>query len=725
MLKVGTQKSASALIAIASIVGCGESGAQSTDLSVGEAAAGFLMGRSTEGVWTAQVPGSAAEVVFDESSKTYRLDLDGQGLSRDFPKKPLLRMRLGTFDPVQQDPITLISPALRTSFLESDDGSESQAYLVQFMTQPIEAMQEHLSSIGVRLLAPFPDHAYIVHMDGPTASETKALPFVRWVGRYHPALKLDAAVADRMVRGDSGPERYSVMLMQSGSTMQDLVAERVRMTGGEVELTTQGRRMVVRLNRMGLMRVAAMKEVLFIDEPGEKEDDLDIARQISGADAVEAVRGYSGEGVRAEVMDSGLRTTHTDFVANPPLIHVGNGSSTFHGTAVYGIVFGDGTSDSRGRGLIPDAEQPIFSSYITLGDRFAHTARLVDPSGPYRAVFQTNSWGNARTFNYTTISADMDEILFENDILILQSQSNAGDQDSRPQAWAKNILSVGGVRHFNTLDRSDDQWNFGASIGPASDGRIKPDLWHFYDLTFAPSSSSNTSYTEFGGTSGATPVTAGYMGLIYQMWADGVFNGAGPGQNRDVFDARPHMTTAKALAINTAHQYPFSGTSDDKNRVHQGWGMVDVENLYDIAESNNFLLPVVVDESLVIGPTEIQTIPVATDGSAPLKITLVYADPPGTPGAARHRVNDLTLRVIGPTGTVYWGNHGLLTGVWSTPGGSANEVDTVENVFIQNPQAGTWNIEVRADEIVQDGHTETPALDADYALVVTTRYASN
>ena len=30
-----------------------------------------------------------------------------------------------------------------------------------------------------------------------------------------------------------------------------------------------------------------------------------------------------------------------------------------------------------------------------------------------------------------------------------------------------------------------------------------------------------------------------------------------------------------------------------------------------------------------------------------------------SPSAAQHRVNDLTLRVESPTGTVYWGNHGL------------------------------------------------------------------
>ncbi|MGH8881425.1 MAG: hypothetical protein ACRD0P_29425 [Stackebrandtia sp.] len=109
---------------------------------------------------------------------------------------------------------------------------------------------------------------------------------------------------------------------------------------------------------------------------------------------------------------------------------------------------------------------------------------------------------------------------------------------------------------------------------------------------------------------------------------------------------------------------------------------------------------------------------VTSNGSRPLLATLVYTDPAGTPGAARARVNDLTLRVTAPNGTVYFGNNGLSSGVWSTPGGAANVVDTVENVFVQTAAAGTWTVDVLATQLNADGHRETTATDADYALVV-------
>jgi len=270
------------------------------------------------------------------------------------------------------------------------------------------------------------------------------------------------------------------------------------------------------------------------------------------------------------------------------------------------------------------------------------------------------------------------------------------------------------VYHYDTLTKTDDAWNYGASIGPASDGRIKPDFCSFYDYILTTTSGSPTAYTTtFGGTSGATPIIAGYFGLFFQMWSDGIFgNDVDP--SGTVFDNRPHMTTAKAMMINTADQYPFNGTTHDKTRMHQGWGMPSVKNLYDLRD--NFYI---IDESDTLLPFEVATHTVAVEAGSPfLKVTMTYADPAGNPSVqTQHRINDLTLKVTSPSNVVYWGNYGLKTAVWSQPDGNADTKDTVECVFIQNPESGAWTIEVSADEIVEDSHVETPELDADYALV--------
>ena len=66
------------------------------------------------------------------------------------------------------------------------------------------------------------------------------------------------------------------------------------------------------------------------------------------------------------------------------------------------------------------------------GNRYTHTSELVNPSLSYQAVLQSNSWGSNLTSSYTTISAEMDDIILDSDLLILQSQSNAGTTSSRP-----------------------------------------------------------------------------------------------------------------------------------------------------------------------------------------------------------------------------------------------------------------------------------------------------
>ncbi|MCP3919278.1 MAG: PKD domain-containing protein [bacterium] len=170
----------------------------------------------------------------------------------------------------------------------------------------------------------------------------------------------------------------------------------------------------------------------------------------------------------------------------------------------------------------------------------------------------------------------------------------------------------------------------------------------------------------------------------------------------------------KALAINTATQWTFSGTGHDLTRTHQGWGHPDLATAWNLR--NDMF---VVDETDVLTELDSTIHTLTVDPGEPaFKATLVYRDRPGTTSSSLHRINDLDLRVTAPGGTVYWGNNGLHANMWSTAGGGANDVDTVENVFVQSPAAGQWLVEVIASEINQDSHSETGALDADYALVV-------
>jgi serine protease AprX len=624
-------------------------------------------------------------------------------LAADGPDGFVLELKYARFDPLGG-----AAPAV-DPLLAAD--RETSLYIVQFQATPSEADRQAVRDAGAEVLQYLVSRSHIVRMDRAARAAVEALPSVRWVGPYHPAYRLDPPLRAALMAGDAlGDQRYLIHVTRPGPDEKETVAERIREMGGVIDkLTPHGYVLQATLSPDQLIEVVHMNEVLFIDPWRAPQTYMNNVRIDGGANYVESVAGYTGQGVRAEVMDGGLLTSHQDFQSNPPIIHVANGPSTWHGTSVYGIVFGDGTGNPTGRGMLPDA-QGIFSAYGSLGDRYQHIMELV--ADPYNAVFQTNSWGSCCTTQYGVQAADMDLIIFDSDFLLLQAQANEGSQNSDVIAFAKNIVSVGGIQHFDTLSRADDQWGFAGSIGPAADGRIKPDLAYWYDHIFT--TSDDGSYTaSFGGTSAATPETAGHFGLMFQMWSEGIFgNPVTPGGT--VFENRPHMATAKALMVNTAEPYEFTGPTHDLTRVHQGWGLANVANLYDTRDK----ILVVDEEDVLTDGQSIAYVAAVGSGEPRLKATLVYLDPPGNPASSVARINDLSLKVTSPGGTVYWGNNGLQEGNVSTPGGSPNDVDTVENVWIENPQVGTWTVEVIAHEIVEDSHVETPQIDADFALVV-------
>ena len=619
-----------------------------------------------------------------------------------------LQLRYAAFDPLDTTPAI---PAQLAAHRQPG------VYIVQLEGRATDAARDAITSTGARLGRFLPHNAYIVRMDGPTADAVRTMPAVRWVGPYHAAYKLDEPLLQAIVLGVGvdTPTRYSIQMLERGANMQNAVAQEVVRLGGVVHGSEpQGYRIEATLSLAQLTAVAHRPEVLFIDAKGAPEDDMDVVRVFGGADMLHRM-GFSGEGVRGEVLDGGLRTTHEDFQARPAIIHGANSPVTAHGTAVYGIVFGDGSADDRYTGMLPNA-QGIFASYTELGflggttTRYDHTAELVDENGAYRAVFQSNSWGDPRDTDYTTISAQMDDIAFLNDILITQSQSNSGTRDSRPQAWAKNIVSVGGINHSRTLHREDD-FHWAASTGPAADGRIKPDLSHFYDSIETTSSAGPREYTIFNGTSASTPIVAGHFGVLYQLWAEGVFGNA-VDPSGDVFSNRPSAMTAKAMMINSARAWPID---DQIARHHQGWGPPDVASLYN-ARQNLFI----VDQSRTLlraGDRAEYRVSIPSHARQ-LRVTMAYLDPAGNPAARVHRINDLDLRVTSPSGEVYRGNVGLDDALFSSPGGPPNSNDTVENVFLEAATPGVWKVEVIADEINEDGNPETPGVDAHFALVI-------
>jgi serine protease AprX len=679
---------------------------------------------------TIELPDGGVLVTWSEleggaATPYFAYSLDGRNVAgRVMQNELTIGLRYAAFDPLAGEPV--VDARLRS-------GAGSEVRLVQFHATALPAMQEALAGAGAEILRFVGNNTMIVRMTPGASERVRALPFVRWEGAFHTAYKLDEAVLAEVLGQvpEQAEARYSIECFDRGMAAQQAVARKVVALGGIVEIfTPDAFRMEATLTPAQLLEIARMDEVHFIDPwGGPGGTDTNLVRQLGGANFLQTTAGFTGQGVRGEIFDTELRTTHTEFTVITPLIHSTGTTGSAHGTSCFSINFARGAS-ANARGILPDAEEGIFYRYSESTQfggtktRLAINQELINPAGPYRAVFQTSSVGSTQTTAYTTVSQEVDDYLFITKLLSTQSQSNTSNQNSRPQAWAKNIVSGGAVNHFNNATRSAHQWastasscgsGGSASIGPAADGRVKPDLCFFYDCTFAASSASNTSYTEFGGTSGATPSIAGYFGLFFQMWHEGVWAGRGGGSS--VFASRAKMMTAKAALINSAYRYTWTagGPNASLTRAVQGWGMPDVQNLHNMRNKT-----FIVDEEDVILPLQVKSYQIlVTAGEPNLAVTMAYADRAGTTSSTTHRINDLSLKVISPTGTVYWGNNGLTAGNFSTSGGASNTKDTVENVFLANPAAGVWTVQVSGDAIVQDTHPATPAIDADFALWVT------
>ncbi|MDA0932559.1 MAG: S8 family serine peptidase [Planctomycetota bacterium] len=623
------------------------------------------------------------------------------------PAGPLaLQLKYGSFDPLVAQPP--VPAALRA---DSDVG----LHVVQLHRSPTDADRTAIRAAGGEIVSYLPSNAYVVRMGAGAAAETAAIASVRFVGAYQPAWRLEPFLLDEHVAGTPVPARRYHLVVADKRSDKPVLARKIEAIGGRVVDVQEGSILFdAELSGAQLLAAARMDEVLWIDRWSEPEVDMDNARIQGGANYVEAQGGYTGQGVRGHVYE-GAEANHPDFTT--PLTNVSSsGGADSHGHCTAGIVFGNGSSNPAGRGMAPDAVG-FFTQYgSAVGSRNSVIGTLVNT---HQVMFTTASWGNARTTAYTSVSADADDIIFDHRIPWTQSQSNAGNQQSRPQAWAKNIFSIGGVRHNNNANPADDSWaGGGGSTGPAADGRIKPDLSAYYDSILCSDRTGTAGYSaadwysSFGGTSGATPIVAGHNAIAIQMYTDGLFRNPLPVPGGSRFDNRPLAQTLKALMIANADQYAFNASSSDNRREHVGWGFPSLRNLYD---NQNRMLVIAEDDPLTQGASRTYQVTVGV-AEPELKVCMTFVDPAGNPASALARINDLSLKVTAPNGTVYHGNVGLESGNYSVAGGSPNTIDTVECVFVQNPAQGSWTIEVSAPLVAVDANVATPGNDATFAL---------
>jgi Subtilisin-like serine proteases len=378
-----------------------------------------------------------------------------------------------------------------------------------------------------------------------------------------------------------------------------------------------------------------------------------------------------------------------------------------HGTHVAGSAAGDSGADGvrEGEDGMAPAARLVIQDGGYLADACSDLPGLGCPVRPLEPVFEqsylqgarifSNSWGDEeeiQPFNrYTERTADVDRFVWDHqDALVVFAAGNSGPtQDTvGSPATGKNVVAVGATEHGDFDPPCVISFS---SRGWTQDGRIKPDVVApgtgvMSALSDRDIRTDNCNTARLSGTSMACPTVAGLAALVRQYFTAG-FYPSGVATPGDGFE--PSAALLKAVLIASAvdlNALGCSGVAPVPSR-DQGWGIVQLDRALAFAGGANRLL--VRDERngfpSAASPPVGATFRVTSPG--PLKVVLVWTDPPSTSLAPVNLVNDLDLVVSGPDG-VFLGN--VFAAGSSVPGGAPDRLNNVEVVYLPAASTGTW-----------------------------------
>ena len=267
---------------------------------------------------------------------------------------------------------------------------------------------------------------------------------------------------------------------------------------------------------------------------------------------------------------------------------------------------------------------------------------------------------------------------------------------------------------FVVSDRST-QWDQAAYYSPTNSSSDYFEVLSNLNETLGP------FYRYESGTSLSAAEASGVLALVQEF-----FQGWGR-------TSSPALM--KALVINGARPLTTSGAFQVHSPTNsQGWGLINLTNILPVGLSNSFAqaaAPTQIfdqnpDDALATGQSHTRFVsvsPAATN--LPLRITLVWTDPPGNPAAGLKLVNNLDLVVTNLlTGAVFFGND-IPAGAsfnlpWDTNSPpNLDVVNNVENVYLAPALATDYSVTVLARAVNVNAVTaQANGVVQDYALVI-------
>jgi hypothetical protein len=362
----------------------------------------------------------------------------------------------------------------------------------------------------------------------------------------------------------------------------------------------------------------------------------------------------------------------------------------------------------------PEADEEWKKERYALAGIPTNLAPLFQFAYSQGARIHSNSWGGGDPGSYDDQCRQFDRFVWDHkDFCFVVAAGNDGtDKDgdgkinlmsvSSP-GTAKNCITVGACEnirpefngerygdwwpgdfpkkpiHDDPMANDSDQVVAFSSRGPTKDNRIKPDvvapgtfILSTRSTKLAPNNFAwkayppNKKYFFMGGTSMATPLTAGAVGVLREFLRkkQGIPN--------------PSAALLKALLIAGAQRLPQTAPSGSILDPHQGFGRVNLDRSLKKA------LLTVDGPGIQTGEKSTTKVSVPS-GGGDLRVAMCYSDYPGG-----NLINNLNLIMTDPNGKRHVGNQ-------PTKGKSTMTLDATNNVeVVEVPKAkpGKWTIDV-------------------------------